>query len=339
MLRSLVGSEMCIRDRYQRRVRGHSRVTMDSSDSDDEVLQHQPSHNQPFDVEQESFPAFGGIAPVVASSSMNYSSAWASTKAPAHMPEPVRRRAPKPQAREDGPSQPLAESDQNNVPWRASDWANKMSGVPRWSASARPHTLVENYDPFASASSAVPVQPKPRAVAQPTPAPVREVVREPAPAPAPKKAPKQPMQDGDGFTEVVSKRPRGDKREANIAAVGKALETSSAFDALVLDQPDNSPAKPKQTQQSKPSKKPAANSQAKPKKEKKKKQPPAPVPAPAPVTQAEAPARGKKKSGKKKSSANKTPKETSSALPVSAVAFAAIFAALVALYFAKFASA
>eukprot|EP00656_Telonema_subtile_P013263 TRINITY_DN1672_c0_g1_i1.p1 TRINITY_DN1672_c0_g1~~TRINITY_DN1672_c0_g1_i1.p1 ORF type:complete len:261 (+),score=78.54 TRINITY_DN1672_c0_g1_i1:128-910(+) len=233
----------------------------DSSDEySDEIVQPQAGKKNSFQVEADAFPAFGGPTQQVASS-LNFGAAWASTAAPASMPEPVVRRRPAaaPASSSEAAPQSTASPQVGSIPWRESDWSHKMASVPQW--GGKPSSKfghVEHEDPYAAVSA---VPGKPRAARAAPVAKKSSAVAATPEEPKPKKAPRPaaPKQDGDGFTEVVSrKNPRADgkaKGEAVSKSV-KSIETSSSFDALIVNE-DNTPKKVKEQpkQQQKNSKK------------------------------------------------------------------------------------
>lgn len=208
-----------------------------SSDDDFEVVQRPRQTKQSFEVEEGAFPAFGGPAQAAASTSMDFSSAWASTKAPTAMPQPIARRRPAAQA-QTASNEPEPSSEGPSIPWRSSDWDHKMANVPQWSGPA-PRKFAEPADPYAQVSAG-----KPHPVQARAPVAPKSQTRSEE-APKPKKEKKEPASlvvDGDGFMEVASRKSRPDQAVSKQSTV-KVVETSSSFGALMMDEQANTPKK------------------------------------------------------------------------------------------------
>lgn len=273
-----------------------------SSDDDFEVVQRPRQTKQSFEVEEGAFPAFGGPAQAAASTSMDFSSAWASTKAPTAMPQPIARRRPAAQA-QTASNEPEPSSEGPSIPWRSSDWDHKMANVPQWSGPA-PRKFAEPADPYAQVSAG-----KPHPVQARAPVAPKSQTRSEE-APKPKKEKKEPASlvvDGDGFMEVASRKSRPDQAVSKQSTV-KVVETSSSFGALMMDEQANTPKKetPKENGKKPNGKKQQQQPKQQPKQNNKKKAAPAPAPAPEePLVFKKNTVENRERNTKKKSSSKK----------------------------------
>jgi len=328
-------------------------MNMDSDSSEEEEefeqVQRQPQRpQQPFKVETESFPEFGGPVATAPASTMNFSSAWASSAAPKAMPEVVsrpKRRAQAPSAEAAGGAVQDAPAA-TAIPWRPSDWGNARS-APLWSGPApRKFMNTPREDPYCTVMSGSPQAPKERAAP-------KQRAEAAAPAPEPEKPKRErrevqrPKEDSDGFTSVATRkhRPSGDKPEA----MAKAVETYSAYDALLVEEPvekkekkEKKPEAPKQESKNGKKKKPAkaqkGAAKAQPKAEKQPKAKAAPKPKEEPKEEPKEQKTKKKSTGKRGSKGKggggggqRKPKEQAG-LPIAYIVCAAVVAAGVAYY-------